>query len=259
MKRIFHCLAAGVFAAGLAACTTQTTLQTQTPDSKGKLDPPRSAQIHTELAAAYYQRGQLGVALSEAQVALKEVPNYVPALNMLALVFMELREDAQAVAAFEQALRLSPNDSEVLNNYGWYICQRGDPARAMGYFQSALRNPLYTTPERAYLNAGVCARQLGNESDAERNLRQALQIQPLLGPALYNMADLSYKHGALKDAENFLARYNRATANPTADALLLGVLVSRALGDKSSEASYLQQLKRRFPEAPQTVTAGQGR
>lgn len=251
-----------VFAVALAGCVSQTTVTSQPQsqaDSPNKSDAARRAQIHAELSGAYFQRGQMGVALEEAKLALKESGDYVPAISMLALIYMELRDDAQAIANFEQALRLSPNDSDVLNNYGWFLCQRGGPGRAMEYFQAALKNPLYSTPERAFLNAGVCARMMGNEVVAESNLRQALIIQPLLGPALYQMADISYKRAQLKDAESFLTRYNRATASPTADALLLGVRVSRALDDKSSEGSYLQQLKRRFPEAPQTSQAVEGR
>jgi type IV pilus assembly protein PilF len=252
--------AALLASAALAGCVSQTTIQSQTPDDKpAKSDMTQRAQAHTGLSGAYYQRGQMAVALDEARMALKERSDYVPAFNMLGLIYMELRDDAQATANFEQALHLSPNDSEVFNNYGWFLCSRGNPAKAMEYFQSALKNPLYATPERAYLNAGICARKLGNEAEAERNLRLALQIQPLLGPALFEMADISFKRVQLKDAENFLTRYNRATQNPTVEALYLGVRVSRALGDKSSEDSYVQQLKRRFPEAPETRLATENR
>jgi type IV pilus assembly protein PilF len=246
--------------AALEGCVSQTTIQSQTPDDKpAKSDATQRAQAHTGLSGAYFQRGQLAVALDEARMALKERGDYVPAFNMLGLIYMELRDDAQATANFEQALRLSPGDSEVFNNYGWFLCSRGKQAKAMEYFQSALKNPLYSTPERAYLNAGICARQLGDEAEAERNLRLALQIQPLLGPALYQMADISYKRVQLKDAISFLTRYNRATPNPTVEALFLGVQVSRALGDKSSEDSYVQQLKRRFPEASETRLATENR
>jgi type IV pilus assembly protein PilF len=252
--------AALLVSAALAGCVSQTSIHTQTPDDQPvKSDATRRAQVHTELSGAYFQRGQMAVALDEARMALKERGDYVPAFNMLGLIYMELRDDAQATASFEQALRLSPNDSDVFNNYGWFLCSRGKPAKAMEYFQSALKNPLYATPERAYLNAGICARQLGNEAEAERNLRLALQIQPLLGPALYQMADISYKRVQLKDAVSFLTRYNRATPSPTVEALFLGVRVSRAVGDKSSEYSYVQQLKRRFPEAPETRLATENR
>jgi type IV pilus assembly protein PilF len=256
---LFHFAAALACAAVLPGCVSQTSVHGQAVNEPAAFDAVRRAQVHNELSGAYYQRGQMAVALDEANKALKEFTNYVPALSMQGLIYMELGENEKATASFEQALSLAPADSEVLNNFGWFVCQRGDPGKAMGLFQAALKNPLYTTPERAYLNAGLCARKLGNEAEAETHFLQALKRQPQLGSALYNMADLAYKRANTKEAESFLARYNRATGNPTVDALLLGVKVSRALGDDNSLQSYVQQLKRRFPEAPQTRQAEESR
>lgn len=242
----------------MAGCVSQTTVENKVPDNTTQSDPAQRAQIRTELAAAYYQRGQLAVAMEEAKLAIKYQPGYAPAHNMLALIQMELREDAQAAASFEQALRLAPNDSDILNNYGWFVCQRGDPQRSMPYFQSALKNPLYSTPQRAYLNAGICAKLAANDAEAERNFRSALQLQPTLAPALYQLAELSFKRGQYKDAGGYMERYARVLPNPDADGLLLAVRISRALGDKGNEDSYLQQLRRRYPDAPQTRQAVSG-
>lgn len=239
----------------MAGCVSQTTIENKVPDTPAASDPTQRAQVRTELAAAYYQRGQLGVALEEAKLAVKSNPAYAPGYNMLGLIQMELRQDAEATSSFEQGLRIAPNDSDILNNYGWFLCQRGDPQRAMPYFASALKNPLYTTPQRAYLNAGICAKQAGNDTEADRNLRLALQIQPTLAPALYLLAEIHYRGGKFKDAGAFLDRYSRVQPNPDPDALLLGVRVSRAVGDKSNEESFLLQLRRRYPDAPQTRQA----
>lgn len=254
-----HCMAASCAALFLlAGCVSQTTIENKVPDVATASDPAQRAQIRTELAATYYQRGQMSVALDDAKLAIKHLPTYAPAYNMLGLIYMELREDAQAVSSFEQALRLAPNDSDILNNYGWFVCQRGDPQRAMTYFQQALKNPLYTTPQRAYLNAGTCARQSGNDAEAERNLRAALQIQGTLAPALYQLAEIFYRRGQFKEAGGFLERYSRVQPNADPDVLLLAVRLSRALGDKSNEDSYLLQLRRRYPDAPQTRQAAGG-
>ena len=48
------------------------------------------------------------------------------------------------------------NNPDLNNNYGWFLCQTGREREAVGYFQRALRDPLYATPARASLSAGVC-------------------------------------------------------------------------------------------------------
>ena len=40
---------------------------------------------------------------------------------------------------------------------------------------------------------------------------------------------------------------------------MLGVKIARANGDKASEDSFVQQLRRRFPDAPQTREAIEAR
>jgi len=41
--------------------------------------------------------------------------------------------------------------------------------------------------------------------------------------------------------------------------LLLGVRIARANGDKTAETSYTQQLRRRFPDSPQTRAVSDAR
>jgi len=76
-------------------------------------------------------------------------------------------------------------------------------------------------------------------------------IRPDMVGALYNLAELTFARGASKDAEIYLVRSMRLTGAPSIEALTLGVKVARANGDKAAEGSYLQQLRRRFPDSPQ--------
>ena len=56
-----------------------------------------------------------------------------------------------------------------------------------------------------------------------------------------------------------LIRHMQVMQASSADALLLGVRIARALGDKMAETSYIQQLRRRFPDAPQTKLVSESR
>lgn len=241
----------------LTACNTTTTTTQKPADIAGKTDATQRAQIHTERSAEYYRLGIMAVALEAAQQAVAAQSSYAPAHNMLALIYMELREDSKAQAAFEQAIRLAPTDSDALNNYGWFVCQRQNAQRSLPYFEQALRNPLYTTPHRAHYNAGVCARRAGDNVVAEAQLRAALQRAPEFGAALYELADLQFAQGRVKEADASFVRFTRAVREPDANGLWLGTRIARATGDRSAEAGYIAQLRRRFPDAPQTRDAQQ--
>jgi type IV pilus assembly protein PilF len=247
VKRLFPILAAAL----LAACVSQTTVETRLVSDPTVVDARRRAEIHTSLASQYYQRGNFVVALDETRLALKEDSKYYQAYNVQALIYMELREDPLARQSFEKALDLAPRDPDVLNNYGWFLCLRGENARGMDYFNRVLTDSMYTTPEKALLNAGLCSRIAGRNVEAEDYLRRAVVFKPDLAGALYSLAEILYEKGSYKEAENYLVRYMRL-GEPTLSALVLGVKLARAQGEKEAADSMMQQLRRRFPDAPQT-------
>ena len=243
----------------LSGCVSTTAVESKLPDQTSKSDPLQRAQIHTDRAAEYFRLGNMAVALEATKQALAIEPSHAPAHNMLGIISMHLRDDALAAQSFEQALRLAPNDSETLNNYGWFVCQRQNPANALQYFQGALKNPLYATPERALYNAGLCLKKAGDSGAAEVQFRAAVARQPLMAAALYELADIECGRGRAREAEALLGRYNRLIQMPSAEALLLGARIARTQGDQSAESSYVQQLRRRFPEATQTRAACESR
>jgi type IV pilus assembly protein PilF len=233
-----------------AGCASQSTVETRgVTENTNAADGRRRAEVHTALAGEYYARGNYGVALSETRLAVKDDPTYMQAYNMQGLVYMELREDVLARQNFDQALRLQPNHPEVLNNFGWFLCTRNDSARALEMLTRAANDPAATTPEKALLSTGLCYRRMGRNTEAEDYLRRAVLIRPDLIGALYNLALITYERGAMQDAENYLNRYMRVST-PGLEGLMLGVKVARAMKDKAAEDSYLQQIRRRYPDAP---------
>jgi type IV pilus assembly protein PilF len=167
---------------------------------------------------------------------------------MAGLIYAELKEDRLAQEYFQRALRIDPMDPDANNNYGRFLCDRKQEREAIKYFMTALRNPLYQTPERSYVNAGVCLRRQGDLASAEDFFRKALQARPNNPQALYQLADMSYQRGNYNDAKNYLVRLEKL-ASPSAEVLWLALRTERKLGDRNAEASYGQQLRRQFPDS----------
>jgi type IV pilus assembly protein PilF len=236
----------------LVGCTSQSVVVSKPVTENEPTDARTRAVAHTALAGEYYARGNYAVALNEAREGAHFDSSYFPAYNMQGLIFMELREDAQAREAFEKALSTSGNNPEVLNNYGWFLCTRSDTTRGLELMGRAINNPLYQTPEKAFLSRGMCLKRVGRVPEAEESLRHAVQIRPDLIGALYNLAVITYDRGAYKEAEIYLGRYMRL-ATPNLEGLVYGVKIARANGDGASEQSYLQQIRRRYPDSPELV------
>lgn len=217
------------------------------PDSESR----QRARAFTELAGAYYSRNQYKIALDELRKAITADGRFGPAYNVYGLIYMELGEDGLAEENFRRAIELDRNDSEAYNNLGWFLCTRGRYDEGLEQFAAALRNPLYAYPERAMVNAGLCAEKKGDLALAEANLQKSLKLQPDNAVTLLKLAGLRLRQGQLAEAQRLLARHAEL-AQPTAESLWLGVRLERKLGDRAQEAVYGQQLRKRFPDADET-------
>lgn len=211
-----------------------------------------SAKVHTELAGMYYERAKMGIALGEIDIALQADSNYAPAYYMRGLIHMDLHEDKEAESDFQQSLRLDKADPKAQYNYGWFLCQRGKEKESIPYFMAALKDPLYETPELAYLNAGLCSKKAGNNRDAEGFLQRALQVRPGMPQASLAMAELSFGKGDYAAAKKYFAKFSEKSDSMTAEQLWLAVRIERKVGDRNAETSYGVQLRKRFPDARET-------
>ena len=242
-------------------CATQPAAPEVRPDADttgSETDVRTRARIHTELAAGYFEVGNMSVALEEIGVAMRADANYAPAYSVAGLIYSELKEDRLAEQHYAQALRINPLDSDANNNYGWFLCQRKREQEGIKYILDALRNPLYRNADRSYINAGLCARQRGDMPGAEDYFQRALKLRPNQLQALYQMADLTYARGDYAAARTYLKRFTQTTT-PHAEVLWLGARVERKLGDRNSAASYALQLSRNFPNSKEAraLLAGQ--
>jgi type IV pilus assembly protein PilF len=210
----------------------------------------RAAVYNTELGVAYLQRGALALAKEKLDQAQRENPDSPSVQSARALLFERLGEPARAERAFRRALALAPHDPDYQNDYAVYLCSNGQYARGVKYFLEAARNPLYLTPADALDNAGVCLRAEHQDATAIKMFKAALSINPGFSSAVWELADLDYKHGRLQQAHSELVRY-LSTHHETANLLLLAVQVMQAQGDTLDAVLYARRLQLDYPDSPQ--------
>ncbi|CAG0960838.1 hypothetical protein BURK2_00724 [Burkholderiales bacterium] len=233
----------------IAGCSsTNPGTEIKPTNSNEETQTQKLARVHTQLAAGYYTRNQQNIALEELNEALKVDPKYAPAHNVLGLVYTELKEDAKAEQAFRKAMELAPQDPDIRNNYGSFLCGKGQVKLGIEQFIAAARHPLYRTPEVALINAGQCSIRIGEVGEAERHFRQALVLAPTAVAASYGLAEIALKRANYTEARDHMKNVMRAP-NPPAPALLIGACVEKKLGDRVAELSYIQQLRNRYPES----------
>jgi len=247
----------------LAGCATKPESNTpppqpqQPPIRQQEATPQYRAQLHTELGAGYFERGQMDVALEELDKAVQLDPNNARTYNIYGLVYGMLGENPKAEQSFQRALQLAPQDSEIRQNWGWYLCMHGRARESIPEFEAAVRNPLYRNPEVALINAGRCSASFGDVRAAEAYYRRAIQASPNNPTATYGLALLAYKEARLADARGWMKPVMLQT-NPPPEALFLGMCIERKLNDRTAELSYASQLRNRYPNSAETKAIDTG-
>jgi len=227
----------------LAGCTSSSQLSTPQPE--------KAAEINLELGIEHLRKGNLQQAKDKIDRALEQNPRYGRAHLIAGMLYNRLGDERKAESHFERAIALEPHNPEFKNNYAVYLCQLKKYERGTKVALEAAADPLYKTPEVAFLNAGNCELSAGDIKGAEENFRKALAVRPRFGEALFQMAELEYRQTEYMSARAFLERYHEVgRTNPAT--LWLGVRIERGLGNKAQAQHYAQRLKSEYPSAAQT-------
>ena len=246
---------------GLSGCAGMrsgaVSQQTELPTSSDQTDFQKRAQIRLQLAIGYFEQKQYPVALDEVKLALVADPNFVDAYSVRALIYMAMGETRLAEENFQTAMRLSPNNPDINNNYGWYLCQNDRVAQSIAYFDAALKNRSYQSPGKALNNAGMCSLKLGDLAAAERYLTQAFQLDPGNPSTNVNLAKTYYQKGDYTRARFYVGRATKDEA-VSAETLWLAIRVEHKLGEKAVEASLATQLRRRHPNSAEYAALQRG-
>ena len=173
----------------------------------------QASEYNSELGIRYLQQGRLKLADEKLRKALAQNPNSAQANHYFALLQQQLGSNNQANSYFQKAIKITPNDPELRNNYGSFLCKTNKPQAAVAQFLKAINNPLYSTPEFAYTNAGICLRKASNTNDAqaEKYFLLALKKKISFPSALLELAKLYKDQGNIHKSQEFMARYKNVT------------------------------------------------
>jgi type IV pilus assembly protein PilF len=203
------------------------------------------SRAHTDLGAAYFQQGKMDIALEEFTLAAEIDPSFGFAFNGLGLVNAALKQDDAAKRAFNKAISLEPENSEARNNYGNFLCSRGQYKESIQEYLIAVKNPVYATPAGAYTNAGICASRGNDKKNAEVYFTKALEIEPLNQVAAYELASLQFERKSAALAYKTLS--NVLVAKPNAQVLFLAMQIAKTMHFDSDENQLRERLLKEYP------------
>lgn len=224
-----------------------------TADKEQAASVEQRAALRLQLASAYYMQDQFAVALAEAEQAVQLVPDNAQVRGMRALIFAALRQPVAAEKDFLYALRLAPHNPELSNNYGQFLCQTGRAAQSLAYFDAALQDAAYGTPELALHNAASCSLLMKDYPRAAGYWLKAERIAPGAAITYAGLVRVYYQQQDYRQAADYWQRLGKTATmeSQTADVLWLGIKVQHKLGDAGAEAGLGALLRNHHSGSPE--------
>ncbi|MBI3286405.1 MAG: type IV pilus biogenesis/stability protein PilW [Burkholderiales bacterium] len=243
----------------LSACASKRLegVRSEVGVSDESVEVQKRASIRMQLAIGYYQQAQHKVALEEIRQALLISPDLVDAYDVRALIFMDMGEKQLAEDNFLHALKLAPNNSDILNNYGWFLCQNGREKQGLAYLERVLKDPVYPTVAKVLNNAGLCSLRIKDAPSAERYFMQGFREEPGNPSINANIAKILHDRGEFAQARFYINRVIKSEVM-AADVLWLAIKIERQLGDEAAVSGLSTQLRRRHPSSREYILFQRG-
>ena len=235
----------------LSACASKR-LEGERTEGSGTaevVEVQKRASIRMQLAIGYYQQGQYKVALEEIRQAILVSPDLVDAYAVRALIFMDMGEKQLAEDNFLHALKLAPNNSDVSNNYGWFLCQNGREKQGLSYLEKVLKDPAYQSPGKVLNNAGLCSLRMKDVASSERYFMLGFRADPANPAVNANLANIMYDRGDYVQARFYINRVVNKFEVMAADVLWLAIKIEKKMGDEAAVNGLATQLRRRHPSS----------
>ncbi len=141
---------------------------------KGPVDTRAAAAEHNKRGVSLYKSGEVKKAAVEFRAAIDNDPERSNFYNNLGLAYAALDDPDQAEKHFKEALKKRPDFPEALSNYGAFLAEGGELARALNLLNKAVGfDPDLRDP---HLNLAVSLERLGRLSEAIVHYERYLEL-----------------------------------------------------------------------------------
>ncbi len=228
----------GLFSLGLlAGCVTVTDRPTPVFNAQ------EASEARIALGLNYIKNEQYQKAHESLIQAIEFTPESAEAKNALAYYYQRVKDFDLAESTYQYALRSNPDNGDVLNNYGVFLCGQGRYEEGLRQFEGAIKLPNYYLIAASYENAALCSLKQGETDKARMFFTKALNHQPYRATSLLKRGELALAKKDFVAARQDLLKYQRRYGYQT-HALSLLVDVEKQSGQLSQSTKYAALLKK---------------
>jgi tetratricopeptide (TPR) repeat protein len=170
-----------------------------------KLDPT-SWRLHQLNAVIDTQAGDHQHAVEEYQAAIKQAPGQAALYEAMGWEYRALNENALAVKAFTEQLRLSPGNPIAMYNLGSSLAENAEPQQAQPLLEQVVK--LYQQPTQADYYLGRVYAAQGELAKAAASFSRATQVSgEIQQRSWYELSHIYRRLGQNEKAQAAVAKY----------------------------------------------------
>ena len=238
----------------------QLSLFERHKEVKPPLEDPLMYEIETLKSGVRYHldqghrlqmAGQIRQAVAEFQRALKLNPDDVQVHVNLISAYLDLRNPEKAEEHYHAAIKLAPNTYQAHYNFGLVMIVQKRFGEAIDAFKKALQiNPHHADSHKSL---GLLLLEEGRMTEAETHLRRAIENKPHFGVPHFALGQVLQRRGQSAEAIDHFLR--ALTLEDTNDYLFLYSLADAYArsGNREKAADYARQAKQRAIALGQTT------
>jgi type IV pilus assembly protein PilF len=228
----------------LSGCTNQINTS-----SGQNFDQLKAAKTRVSLGLTYLKNGNFSQAKFNLDKALEFAPSSADVNFAMAYYYQSVSELEQAENAYQFAMELEPNNANIANSYGAFLCQNSDYENAKKYFLKAVNTSSFISSAETYENLALCSLRQGKTEDAIQYLRSAVNHQPRRANSLFLLVSSLVETRQWQEAKVFFRRYEK-TSQISSKSLLLAIKIEMGVGDNSAAKGYYDMLLEILPDDP---------
>ncbi|MDJ0835720.1 MAG: tetratricopeptide repeat protein [Acidobacteriota bacterium] len=137
--------------------------------------PEESLMLNDRAVQAFY-RGELEEAMQLLEQAVSVNAGLVEAWNNLGMVYSAMNRTEKALKAFEKALELAPEHTDLINNRAVLAMVRGNPGDALAMLEEARQNKAHDIA--VLLNLAQAYQAVGRDAKAVATWKEVLAVDP---------------------------------------------------------------------------------
>ncbi len=219
-----------------------------------KIRAEKRSGSHLALARKLMEQQRLQEAITQADMAIKESKKNADAWLVRGQVGFMRREYPQAIQDLTVALQRRPAFGEALTWRAWAYIESGDAVSAERDYKEALKDPIYTTPEKIHLNLGLLYFKEGRDAEGLESLKRSVAMNPAYARGHYELGKALEKSG---DLSGSLISYQAAIGGmkDSADLNLRLALALERSGDGGRAREHFRRVIQIDPDGPEASTA----